>query len=156
YDLRSTNGTTVVRRGERRRLGGEASASDLETGDVIELGSGDGVTSLRVTVAEDGEAAHIVSMRRLDEVEPAAAKIERDPNALGKLYAAQKRIVAATDLDQVLIEVADAVLFLVPTATHVTLVLRDDEQSVDSNAAAFVPVMTRVRLPSGASGPPSG
>ncbi len=31
-DLRSTNGTTVVRRGERRRLVGEHSAIDLETG----------------------------------------------------------------------------------------------------------------------------
>ena len=37
-DLRSTNGTTLVRRGERLRLAGEHSAHDLETGDVIELG----------------------------------------------------------------------------------------------------------------------
>ncbi len=156
YDLRSTNGTTLVRGGERRRLVGEQSSTDLETGDVIELGSGDGVTSLRVTIADEPFAAHIVSMRRLDEVEPAAAKIERDPGALGKLYTAQKRIGAATDLDRVLIEVADAVLFLVPTATHVTLVLRDDELGQDTTAAAYVPVMTRVRLPSGLSGPPAG
>ncbi len=156
HDLRSTNGTTVVRRGERRRLTGEASSCDLETGDAIELGSGDGVTSLRVTIAEDPAAAHIVSMRRLDDVEPAAAAIERDPNALGKLYAAQKHIVAATDLDSVLIEVADAALFLVPTATHVTMVLRDDDQGGDTSATAFIPVMTRVRLPSGKSGPPPG
>ena len=156
YDLRSTNGTTLVRGGERRRLAGEQSSTDLETGDVVELGSGDGVTSLRVTIADEPFAAHIVSMRRLDELEPAAAKIERDPGALTKLYAAQKRIGAATDLDRVLIEVADAVLFLVPTATHVTLVLRDDELRQDTTAAAFVPVMTRVRLPSGVSGPPAG
>ena len=155
-DLRSTNGTHLVRAGERTRLAGDASAADLETGDVLELGTGDGVTSMRVTITDDADAAHIVSMRRLDEVEPAAAKFERDPGALGKLYTAQKRILAATDLDQVLIEVADAVLFLVPGATHVTLVLRDDEQGSDDSAAAFVPVMTRVRLPQGDSGPPSG
>jgi len=155
-DLRSTNGTHLVRAGERTRLTGDASAVDLETGDVIELGTGDGVTSMRVTISDDADAAHIVSMRRLDEVEPAAAKFERDPNALSTLYTAQKRILAATDLDQVLIEVADAVLFLVPGATHVTLVLRDDDQGSDHTAAAFVPVMTRVRLPSGTSGPPSG
>jgi transcriptional regulator with GAF, ATPase, and Fis domain len=156
HDLRSTNGTTLVRGGERRRLTVEASTADLETGDVVELGSGDGVTSLRVTLTDETDTARIVSMRRLDEVEPAAAKIERDPGALGKLYTAQKRIVSATDLDRVLIEVADAVLFLVPGATHVTLVLRDDELSADATAAAFVPVMTRVRLVSGQSGPPSG
>jgi transcriptional regulator with GAF, ATPase, and Fis domain len=156
HDLRSTNGTTLVRAGERRRLTGEGSTSELETGDVIELGSGDGITQLRVTIADEVDRTHIVSMRGIDEVEPAAAKIERDPSALGKLYAAQKRIVAATDLEGVLIEVADAVLFLVPTATHVTLVLRDDEHGIDTTAAAYVPVMTRVRLPSGQSGPPSG
>jgi Nif-specific regulatory protein len=156
-DLRSTNGTTLVHRGERRRLAGEASSADLETGDVIELGTGDGVTALRVTIAEDAaDPTHIVSMRRLDDLEPAAAKIERDPGALSALYTAQKRIVASTDLDHVLIEVADAVLFLVPSATHVTIVLRDDEQAADTTAAAFVPVMTRVRLPSGESGPPGG
>ena len=155
-DLRSTNGTTLVRGSERRRLVGEESAVDLETGDVIELGSGDGTTSLRVTIADDAEAAHIVSMRRLDEVEPAVEKIERDPDALSRLYTAQRRILAANELDQVLIEVSDAVLYLVPEATHVTMVLRDDEQGTDNTAAAFVPVMTRVRLPSGDSGPPDG
>jgi transcriptional regulator with GAF, ATPase, and Fis domain len=155
-DLRSTNGTTLVRRGERRRLAGEHSSADLETGDVLELGTGDGVTQVRVTIADDTDLAHVVSMKRLDEVEPAAAKIERDPSALSALYGAHKRIGAANDLDQVLIEVADAVLLLVPSATHVTIVLRDDDQGEGGAASAFVPVMTRVRLPSGASGPPAG
>jgi transcriptional regulator with GAF, ATPase, and Fis domain len=154
-DLRSTNGTTLVRRGERRRLTGDQSSVDLETGDMIELGSGDGVTAMRVTVTDDADVARVVSMRRLDEVEPAAALLERDPGALSALYAAQKKIGAANDLDQVLIEVADAVLLLVPSATHVTIVLRDDDQSGGS-AAAFVPVMTRVRTAGGESGPPSG
>ncbi|MEO5726939.1 MAG: FHA domain-containing protein, partial [Byssovorax sp.] len=81
-DLRSTNGTTLVRRGERRRLEGEHSSIDLETGDVIELGSGDGVTSMRVTVTDEADVARVVAMRRLDEVEPAAAILERDPGAL--------------------------------------------------------------------------
>jgi transcriptional regulator with GAF, ATPase, and Fis domain len=155
-DLRSTNGTTLVRRGERRRLTGDQSSVDLETGDVIELGSGDGVTSLRATVTEEVEVARVVSMRRLDEVEPAAAILERDPGALSALYAAQKRIGSKSDLDQVLIEVADAVLGLVPSATHVTIVLRDDDQSDAGATAAFVPVMTRVRMAGGESGPPSG
>ncbi|MFS8066455.1 MAG: sigma 54-interacting transcriptional regulator [Byssovorax sp.] len=155
-DLRSTNGTTLVRRGERRRLEGEHSSIDLETGDVIELGSGDGVTSMRVTVTDEADVARVVALRRLDEVEPAAAVLERDPGALSKLYAAQKRIGAGNDLDQVLIEVADAVLGLVPNATHVTIVLRDDDQSDGGNTSAFVPVMTRVRVAGGASGPPSG
>src|SRR5262249_21280987 len=143
HDLRSTNGTTVVRRGERTRLTAELPSLELASGDVIELGSGDGVTSIRVDIVEEGDHTHVVSMRRLDEVEPAAAKIERDPSTLSALYAAQKRIGAASDLDQVLIEVADAVLALIKQATHVTIVLRDDEDAPDTSAAAFVPVMTR-------------
>jgi len=155
-DLRSTNGTSVVRGADRIELSPAQSATDLQTGDVIELGSGEAVTRLRVTLAEDPDDARVVSMRRLDEVEPAAAKIERDPTILSTFYAAQKRIGAAADLDQVLIEVADAALALTPGATHVTVVLRDDEQDPDTTAAAFVPVLTRVRLPGGGGGPPGG
>jgi Nif-specific regulatory protein len=154
HDLRSTNGTTLVRHGERSRLSAERSSVEIETGDLIELGTGDSVTSFRVALTDDGDAPRVVSMKRLEELAPAAAAIERDPSALSALYAAQKRIGAATDLDQTLIEVADAVLFLISHATHVTVVLRDDEQEPDTTAAAFVPVMTRVRRTSGASGPP--
>src|SRR6185503_19260123 len=59
HDLRSTNGTTLVRRGERVKLSPENSSIDLETGDVIELGTGDGVTSMRVAIADEDEA-HVV------------------------------------------------------------------------------------------------
>jgi transcriptional regulator with GAF, ATPase, and Fis domain len=157
-DLRSTNGTAVVRRGELLKLAGERSTLCLETGDVIQLGSGDAVTALRVTISEDADDAHVVSMRRLDEIEPAAAKIEGDPSALSAMYAAQKRIGAAHDLDQVLIEVADAALALVKNSTHVTVVLRDEDQELGGVApAAFVPVLTRVRsADGGAGGPPGG
>ncbi len=155
-DLRSTNGTFVVRSGERTALGSEAPSMDLATGDIVELGSGEAVTQLRVSLSEEGEGSLFVSLKRLDEVEPAAAKIEQDPGRLSALYASQKRIGAATDLDQVLIEVCDAALALVPQATHVTVVLRDDDQEPDTTAAAFVPVMTRVRLANGTGGPPGG
>ena len=155
-DLRSTNGTRILRGGGRIELNGVEVAVDLQTGDVIELGSGEAVTTIRVTIPEETDDAHVVSLRRLDEVEPAAAKLERDPTTLSALYAAQKRIGAATDLEEVLVEIADAVLALVPSATHVTVVLRDDEQEPDTATAAFVPVLTRVRLPGGSSGPPSG
>jgi transcriptional regulator with GAF, ATPase, and Fis domain len=156
HDLRSTNGTFVVRGGARTALTAESPSMDLTSGDVVELGSGDAVTQLRVALADEADASLFVSMKRLDEVEPAAAKIEQDPGRLSALYACQKRIGASVDLDQVLIEVADAALSLVPQATHVTVVLRDDEQEPDTMAAAFVPVMTRVRLANGIGGPPGG
>ncbi|KYF53221.1 Fis family transcriptional regulator [Sorangium cellulosum] len=155
-DLRSTNGTSVTRRGERIELGPGRSAVALQTGDVIELGSGDAVTRLSVTIPEEADDARVVSIRRLDEIEPAQAKIERDPSALSAMYAAQKRIGAANDLDQVLAEIADAVLALVPSSTHVTVVLRDDDQEPGAAPAAFVPVLTRVRSEAGRGAPPAG
>src|SRR5262245_35256404 len=51
HDLRSTNGTFVVRAGERRALTAEAPSADIASGDVVELGSGDAITQLRVTLA---------------------------------------------------------------------------------------------------------
>jgi transcriptional regulator with GAF, ATPase, and Fis domain len=120
------------------------------------LGSDDAITVLRVTITEDAEDAHVVSMRRIDDIEPTAARIERDPSALPAMYAVQKRIGAATDLDEVLIEIADAVLALVRHSTHVTVVLRDDDQETASGPAAFVPVLTRVRGEGGRGAPPTG
>ncbi len=156
HDLRSTNGTTLVRGEQHQRLSGDFQAVELESGDVIELGTGDAVVAIQVALVEDQDRTHVVSMKRLDELEPTAAQIERDPNALSALYSAQKRIGAATDLERVLVEVLDAVFQLVPAATHATVVLRDDEQVPDAAAAAYVPVLTRVRLDNGQAGPPPG
>ncbi|MDI1429744.1 sigma 54-interacting transcriptional regulator [Polyangium sorediatum] len=156
HDLRSTNGTTLVRSEERRRVTPETGPVELESGDIVELGTGDNVAALRVTLSDDGDKARVVQIKPIEEIVPAAAAIERDPGLLSKLYAAQKRIGAGSDLDQVLIEVADASLFLVPSATHATVILRDDEDGRDPGAAAYVPVMTRVRLANGAGGPPRG
>ncbi|MFO0549828.1 MAG: sigma 54-interacting transcriptional regulator [Polyangiaceae bacterium] len=154
-DLRSTNGTTVLRRNERRRLTGDTPSCDLESGDVVELGSGDAVTTLRITILDEGEERRqVVSMTSIDAM-PAVAKREADPTVLSKLYAAQKRIGGATDLVQVLNEVADSALELLTAATHVTVVLRDDDTGKD-DSPAYVPVVTRVRMADGKGGTPNG
>lgn len=155
-DLASTNGTWHVRGDTRSAVKPDSGPVDIESGDIIELGSGEGIVAFRITLPDDADKSHVVAVRPLDQLVPAAAAIEQDPNRLGKLYAAQKKIGAAVDLDQVLIEVADAALFLVPMATHATVILRDDEVGRDSSVAAYVPIMTRVRLPTGVGGPPRG
>ena len=94
HDLRSTNGTSVLRAGQRHPLEGEPGTIELASGDVVELGSGDAVTQLRVSLHEEGDGSLVVSMKRLDEVEPAAAKIEQDPGQLSALYAALIQIRA--------------------------------------------------------------
>jgi Nif-specific regulatory protein len=142
-DLRSTNGTAVVRAGARIEVAPNAELA-LEPGDVIELGKGDAAVHLGVGLAEESDTARVVAMRRIDELGPAATTVERDTGRLRALYEVQKRIGASTDLSEVLASVADACLELVPKATHVTLILRDDDAH-EATASAYVPIVTRVR-----------
>ncbi len=152
FDLGSTNGTAVVRGGEHTSVDGEA-PFPLESGDVVELGKGDLGVRFKVTLQED-EDARVLAVRRIDEIAPATSKIEQDASRLRALYEAQKKIGAAEDLADVLSAVADAVLALVVRATHVTLILRDDdEEDAGSKPQAYVPILTRVRGEPQPSGP---
>jgi transcriptional regulator with GAF, ATPase, and Fis domain len=149
-DLRSTNGTAIVRGGARIPLddanGREAA---LSQGDVIELGRGDRVVRLAVSIADDpGDDAHVLAMRKIDELGGAESTVERDGNRLRTLYDVQKRIGAAEDLTDVVDAICAGAFVLVPGATHVTVVLREDDDDAGRGgaaAAAYVPVVTRVR-----------
>jgi Nif-specific regulatory protein len=147
-DLRSTNGTGLIRSGNRTVLdeknGREAA---LEPDDVIELGSGERVVRIAVTFTENGDAAaRVLAVRRIDELGHVESAIEREGGRLAALYDAQKRIGAATDLSEVTIAICDAAFALVPGATHVTVVLRDeDEEAARTGTASYLPIVTRVR-----------
>jgi transcriptional regulator with GAF, ATPase, and Fis domain len=141
-DLRSTNGTTVLRGEERLALDDARGREiDLTSGDVIELGSGDRIVRLTVTVHEEGADAHVLAMRKIDELGRAESAVERDSNRLRALYDVLKRVGGAGDLNEVLVAVSDGAFALVPGATHVTVVLREDEEG----APSYVPIVTRVR-----------
>jgi Nif-specific regulatory protein len=155
FDLRSTNGTALVRKGERTSLDdANGRETTLETGDVIELGSGDRLVTMSVTVAADPEDALVVAIRPIDEIEPATATFEKD-GRLRMIYEAQKKVGAAGDLNLVLEAISDATFELVPKATHVTLILRDDDEESGKATAVsgYIPVMTRVRGQAGPQGP---
>jgi transcriptional regulator with GAF, ATPase, and Fis domain len=149
-DQRSTNGTAILRGGERVTLddtnGREAG---LENGDVIELGSQDRIVHLAVTIREDAEDARVFAVKKIAELVPQATIVEKDTNRLRALYEAQKRVGAAQDLSEVLVAVCESSFDLVPQATHVTIVLRDDDdesgRASGTNASGYVPVLTRVR-----------
>ena len=111
HDLHSTNGTAVVRRGERHAV--EGTPFKLESGDVIELGHGDQGVRLVVTFQADEEedrTAQVLAIRSIDDIPSQASHIEQDTTRLRALYDAQKRIGAADDLSDVLVAIADAVL----------------------------------------------
>ncbi|HTQ46474.1 MAG TPA: sigma 54-interacting transcriptional regulator [Polyangiaceae bacterium] len=146
-DLRSTNGTVVVRGTLRVPLDdGNGREIALAAGDVVELGSGDKLVRLSVAIAEETEEARVLAMRKIDELGRAESAVERDSGRLRALYDAQKRIGGAADLNEVLVAVCDGAFALVPGATHVTVVLRED----DDGASSYVPIVTRVK---GQTGP---
>jgi Nif-specific regulatory protein len=146
-DQRSTNGTSVVRRGERiavdDAIGRELA---LESGDLVELGQGS--VAFEVTLKDDPEDARVVAVRPIEQLSPGTSKVEEDTSRLRALYEAQKRVGAAGDLFGVLEAIAEAAFELVARATHVTLILRDDDEETSKGPAAvsgYVPVMTRIR-----------
>src|SRR5689334_22389796 len=68
-DLRSTNGTAIVRGGSRTVLGeGAGYKAALESGDVIELGSGDAITAIAVSVDDDRDEARVVAVRKIEDL----------------------------------------------------------------------------------------
>src|SRR5206468_2067258 len=123
-------------------------------GDLIELGAADRLVVLKVTIQDDVDNAKVVVMRRIADMAPATTLVEGDTGRLRALYEAQKRVGSASDLNDVLLAISDASFALVPQATHVTVILRDDDDAEGpTGAAGYVPVVTRVR---GQEGPASG
>jgi Nif-specific regulatory protein len=147
-DLRSTNGTSLVRDGARVVLddtnGREAA---LAQGDVVELGAGERVVRIAVTVTDEGAGdAHVLAMRKIDELGGAESTVERDGGRLRAVYVAQKGIGAAEGLAGVLDAICAGAFALVPGATHVTVILReDDDDTARQGSVAYVPIVTRVR-----------
>jgi len=153
-DQRSTNGTAVLRRGERIVLDDSVNReTPLEDGDVIELGSQDRIVHIGVTLKDEADEARVFALKKIEELVPQATIVEKDDHRLRALYEAQKRIGSAQDLSEVLVAICESSFTLVPLATHVTIVLRDDdeESARPQGAAGYVPVMTRVRSGSPAS-----
>ncbi|MBX3229154.1 MAG: sigma 54-interacting transcriptional regulator [Labilithrix sp.] len=159
-DQRSTNGTAILRRGERIALDDTNNReAPLEDEDVIELGSQDRVVHITVSLREEADTAKVFALKKIEELVPRATILEKDESRLRVLYDVLKRIGGAQDLSEVLVAICESSFTLVPLATHVTIILRDDDEEhtpVSAKAAAsasgYVPVMTRVR---GQEAPPS-
>jgi transcriptional regulator with GAF, ATPase, and Fis domain len=144
-DLRSTHGTAILRGSTHVALdepiGWEMA---LETGDVIELGTGAQAVRLTVTIIDE-PAPRVLATRRIEDLGAVEPSIEGDATRLRSLYEAQKRIGAASDLDEVIASICDAAFSLVVGATHVTVVLREKDDEEASGASAYVPIVTQTR-----------
>ncbi len=147
-DVHSERATYVDRSegGDRTSHAVDAAPVLLIDGDVIRFGAGDDSVSAIVHLVDDVESAHVVVVRRLDEIVPSEDAFDSDPKRLRALYAVQKRIGGCSELGDLLSLLCDEIFLLVRGVTHVTVVLRDDDGTDSAQGlAAYVPVLTRVR-----------
>jgi transcriptional regulator with GAF, ATPase, and Fis domain len=154
-DLGSDGGSARIREGERTAAD-EANKFrlTLREGDLLELGRGEEAAVIAVVSVGEAADARVVGVRKLEDIDPASSRTATAPERMAQLYALQRRIGAAAGLDEVFSAVADAALDLTPGATHVTLVLRDEAPGEETRE--YVPVLTRIRGPSGKGSAPTG
>jgi Nif-specific regulatory protein len=145
-DHHSTNGTRIRRNGEMIALaempGREAAVS---SGDTIEVGDPEQPVSMTLAIGEEEDETRVVSTRKVEDIDQVEANVGADREILRKLYEAQKIISAALDIDQVLDAVAGQVFDFLSRATHVTVALKQEDDSGAKRSLPYVPVGTRVR-----------
>jgi len=150
-DLASTNGSWVRRGSELHALGEGRRTIALEPGDRLELGGqgGEG-TELRLSFELERDAIDVALVKPLSELGAGSLGVN-DADRLKLLLDVLRAITRSDELNEVVANIADAALTLVPRATHATVVLHQESSGESSGkAASFVPVVTRVR---GAHGP---
>jgi len=131
-DLRSTNGSMVLRGSRRFAVDGtERWEIALEDGDRIALGDPASPVILACHIRLDRVADSdetVLARKAPEEVGAVRVRLEADPAGLEALYRALTRIGSSgLELDRVVEATAQTILDLVPRATHVTVLLADDE-----------------------------
>ncbi len=145
-DHHSTNGTRIRRGSEVLSLADQPGREAvLESGDELSLGDVERPVRIAVTLGDDAEETRIVSMRRVEDIDRVQAEVGADRELLQGLYEAQKEISAALEIEQVLDAVARQVFRFLSRATHVTVALKDDDDSGGKRSLPYVVVGTRVR-----------
>jgi len=143
-DLRSTNGTRILRSGEIFDLSALPDReAPLVSGDVLLLGDAERPVRVLVKIDEDPDDAQILSLRKVTELPRVEADLGTDQALLKALYEAQKAIGGPLELEPLLDVVAQQVFRFLSRATHVTVALREEDDG--SRKGRYVPIGTRVR-----------
>jgi transcriptional regulator with GAF, ATPase, and Fis domain len=159
-DLRSTNGSVILR-GENRISLGPANAwqETLQDGDQLLLGDvrtpvvisceilpsepsdevEQTIVGMAETVPEETTDTKVLAVRRIQEAAALAQRVERDPRWLQELYRFARDLTQSLDLADVAETVSAAVFRLFPACTHVGVLLWDE------GSQNFIPILTRER-----------
>jgi Nif-specific regulatory protein len=143
-DLRSTNGSMLVR-GQKRVVldGSDRWESTLEDDDRLLLGDAASPVILHCKLIETSQQAEaaprIIAKRTLNEMQTVAGKVEQSPD-ITALYNAVKDLGGRLDLNEILEGVSQAVFDLVERATYVSILLNEGKDE-----SRFVPMLARSR-----------
>jgi Nif-specific regulatory protein len=131
-DLRSTNGS-AVQRGDRRLVVDATCQYEITVrhGDRLLLGdpSAPVIVGLHLPTASvelDTSTERVLATRPIAELPEVAGKVEKDPVGAMALYQASKRLGGHLDLAEALGALSEAVLDMVPRATHVAVILKSE------------------------------
>src|SRR2546430_1701585 len=92
-DLRSTNGSRLLREGSRIEIDGDRREIVLRDGDQLLLGDPTGPVVLGCRVPpEDGEEARVIAVKPLSELPALTGRLERDPSGAAVLYPLVRKI----------------------------------------------------------------
>jgi len=143
-DLRSTNGTMLLRGAKRVLLdGSDRWESTLRDGDRLLLGDAASPVIIQLTLVESTgrskDTQRIIAQRSLEELSAVAGEVEQGPE-LNNVYQAVKGLGQRLDLMATLEAVARGALDLVPRVTHVAISLREGKDE-----DRFVPMLARAR-----------
>ncbi|MBI5501552.1 MAG: sigma 54-interacting transcriptional regulator [Deltaproteobacteria bacterium] len=141
-DLRSTNGSSIARGDERMPLDESREFRVLlVTGDRILLGPPSSPVTIAFQTVESDTAGQVVAVARLRDLGEFRGRLERQPDQVARLYKVLQELSWDLDLDAVLRATARAVFSLLDRATHLVVVLSQD----DAATGKFVPVHRQVR-----------
>jgi len=140
-DQRSTNGTAILRNGERIALDDTNNREvTVEDGDVIELGSQESASSTSPSrFARRRKTRASSRMRKIEELVPQATLVEKDEPALARALRraeADRRGPGSFGGPRRDLRIE---LHARPLATHATIILRDDDEEAAAKSGGEAP-----------------
>jgi transcriptional regulator with GAF, ATPase, and Fis domain len=141
-DLRSTNGSSVMR-GDERIPVEEATEFKvmLAPGDRLLLGPPSSPVIIAFQTVESDAGGQVVAVAHLRDLGEFRGRAERQPDQVARLYKVLQELSWELDLEAVLRATARAMFSLLPRATHLVVVLGEE----DGSGGKYVPVYRQVR-----------
>lgn len=140
-DLRSTNGSMLLRKQQRILLDGtERWEIPLQDGDRLLLGDATSPVIILCRIHEkqkEENVPRVLASREKDDLDQISIKIEKSQD-MPRLYQALKTLSADLALDKALNAISNAVFELISRATHLSILLADKD-----NSERFTPMLAR-------------